>query len=307
MCDASAFNKSFRFPAGADVATIQHDLCKAATNHSLVMTKVWELFDMKELMQELARMTGGGQPTPVTESPFRSLLKQVQRLLQNANVITRLMQAFTRSMPDVAQYLNMALSTVNTLLSPDANNIGTMCDAVVNLIDEVPGYLQAQPYLVRVQIINSIAAELATSLDEFDDFLCDLPSMNVSMLFSKITDSDLLEEILLVDNEEYLRKTPFVCSELVRDAMLPQVKIQNMIADGVNGSYDKCIKKLMTENITIVNDLSSYLGLLGGLRDLLNSDSLASLKWLDPLRPILNGVLDGLFAQVSDHKREILE
>lgn len=300
LCDPAKFDTSFYFPSGVDVATIQHDLCAAATNHSLVMDQVWKLFDMKQLMVELSRLTGATAPTtPVAESPFRMFLKQAQRLLKNANVITRLMQAFSKDMPDVSQYLTMVLTTVNTMLTPDSNNIGGMCDAVVNLIDGVPQYQQAEFYLVRVEVINSIAAKAATSLDMLDEFLCEFPSMNMSTLINKVLDSDVLEELMLMGNQEYLKNKQFVCSNMVRDVMVQQTKLTNMIRDAVNNSYDRCIRKIATENITLITDVNSYLGLLGGMRDLLNSESLATLRWLDPLRPLINSVVDGLVGEVS--------
>ena len=293
LCDANQFSQSFHFANGVDVATIQKNLCKAARNNSLVMSKVWKLFDMKQLIEELSRLTGASAPTtPQVESPFRSMLKQIQVFLRNANVITRLMQAFSKDMPDIASYLNLMLNTVNSMIQPDANNIGKACDAVVNLIDEVPQFEQARPYLVRIQIVNAIAAKIATNLDELDDFLCELPSMNMSTILSKLTQTDLLDQMVFVDDAEYLAKTPFVCSNMVRDAMLPSIKINNMISTAVSGKYEYCINKLMTSEFAVANDLNLYLGLLSGFRDLLKAESLTS------LRPIFEEIIDSLLDQV---------
>lgn len=297
LCDAAQFNKSFSFAPGVDTEEIQTELCSASQNNSLIMQQVWDLLDLKALFTDATK--------PPTESPFKSMLKQIKRVLQNANIITRLIQAFNRDMPDVASYLQMALSTVSTMADPNANNIGGMCDALVNLIDETSAFETARPQLVRIQLVNSIIAEFATSLDSLDDFLCDLPSMNLSSLLLKAANSKLInipDVIRKVEDENYLASARFTCSAMVRDAMLPQAKIQNMIQDAMNGSFDVCIQKLATENITLLQDLNSYVGVLKGLRDLLTTDSIIKLKWLDPIRPLLTEVLTGLLDQVCYRK-----
>lgn len=301
LCDFAKFEESFKFPKGVDVATIQKQLCEASSNGSLVMHQVWQLFDMQQLVEELGRLVGE-KPAQLAESPFRSFMKQAQRFLQNTRVITRLIQMFDKQMPNVSMYVNALLTTVNTYLSPDSNNIGGMCDAAVELIEQVPQYSQARPYLAQMQKIYAIVAKMATSLDQFDEFLCDLSTMDMSMLIGKVMKSgalDLINEIVSVSNTSALSDAPFKCSQMIRDVMVPQQKIQNMINDAINGSYAVCIKKLQTQNITMLQELISYQSLLGGLRDILNSESLAQLEWLKPLRPLLNELIAGLVDQVG--------
>lgn len=310
LCDPVLFNQTFSFTEGVDIVTIQSQLCAATRgNNSLVMEDLWKMFDLKKLASEIGRLTGVGAPDankPLTESPFRTILKQFQRLLQNANVITRLMQAFNNDLPNVADYISLLLSTVNTYLQPDANSVGGMCDAVVNLIDEVPEFDMARPYLVNIQLINSIIAQVATSLDHVDEFMCELPSLNMSTLLYRVANSDLIElsdQLMLVNNMEYLKSAKFQCSQLVQDIIVPQEKIQHLITDALmpNGSMQTCFRKLVSENITILNDVNSVLGLLGGLRDLLMSDQLNNLVWLDGVRPLLNEVISGLLGEVTSH------
>lgn len=303
FCDPAIFSKSFLFPTGTDVATLQTDLCEASRNDSFVLQKVWQMFDMQMLASELSLLTGTQQPTQqLTESPFRTMLKQFERLLSNAHVITRLMEAFNKNMPEVSSYFTMALTTVNTVLDPTANNVGGMCDALVSLIDEVPEFKVAEPFLVQMQTGNSIMAKIATAIDGLDDFLCELPSLNMSTLLNNALDSDLLtivDKIVKINDADYLTTTPFKCSAMIRDSMLPQQKIQNLIVDAMNGSFEVCIRKLQTENITLLSELSSYTGLVNGIRDLLNSEVLQSLKWLEPIRPLLDDVIASLLGQVS--------
>lgn len=287
---------------------MQSQLCDATQgNGSLVLQDVWKMFDLKQLATEITRMTGGMPPAPdapLTESPFRTFLKQFQRILKNASVITRLMQAFNREMPDIASYLQLALSSLSTYLQPNVNNIGGMCDAVVSLVDKIPEFDEmVEPYLVNAQLINSIIAQIATSLDNVDDFMCEFPSMNISTLLYRIASSDLMDlsdEIILVNNQDYLKSAQFRCSKMIHDVMVPQEKIQHLISDAVmfNGSMQTCFRKLLTSNITIFNDVNSFLGLLGGLRDLLMSDALDGLAWLDAVRPLIDQVITSLLGEV---------
>lgn len=306
MCDPVLFNQTFSFPIGVDVPTIQSDLCTATQgNSSLVLEDVWKMLDLKQLAEEIARLTGGTAPTekPLTESPFRSVLRQFQRMLKNASLITRLMQAFNRDMPDIASYLQLLWTSISTYLTPDVTNIGGMCDAVVGLMDKIPEFDMAKPWLINAQLINSIAAQVATSLDNVDDFMCEFPSMNMSTLLMRIATSDLVslsDEIILVNNKDYLENAQFRCSQLLHDAMVPQAKIQNLITDAVmyNGSMQTCFRKLVTSEITILNDVESVMGLLGGLRDIIMSQPLSGIAWLDQVRPLLDQVISGLLGEV---------
>ena len=307
MCDPMLFNQTFSFPTGVDVPTIQSDLCAATSgNNSLVLEDIWKMLDLKQLAEEITKLTGGAPPSaskPLTESPFRTVLRQFQRLAKNASLITRLMQAFNRDMPDIASYLQLLWTSISTYLQPDVNNIGGMCDAVVNLVDKIPEFDLAKPWLINAQLINHIAAQVATSLDNFDEFMCEFPSMNMSTLLYRIASSDLIDisdEILRVNNQDYLSTAQFRCSQLIHDVMVPQEKIQHLITDAVmyNGSMQTCFRKFVTSEITILNDVNSVLGLLGGLRDLLMSQPLTGIEWLDQLRPLIDQVITGLLGQV---------
>ena len=48
--------------------------------------------------------------------------------------------------------------------------------------------------------------------------------------------------------------------------MAPQMHIQRMISDIQAGNYAICMRKIATSNLTLLEDLGTYAGLLTGLK-----------------------------------------
>mgnify|MGYP001794216656 CR=1 FL=1 len=299
ICDPATFNQTFAFPSGVDVTAIQESLCRSAQNNSLVIERLWSLLDIRDLAEKI--FDSQSSSAPVEERPFEKAMTQFERLLKNANVITALMRAFNQEMPDINQYVNMLYTTVATINNPTASKVGGMCDALVNLVDETSQYQVIRPYLIGSQLVNSVMATVATSLDNFDDFICELPSLNMSSLLMKIAESDLMsvgDELMRLYDQEHMRTAEFQCSALVRDTMIPSVKLQNFVMSIVNGTYQSCFEDLLTSNFTLLTDVNMYSAILMQLKDLLDSDAARSLQWLEPLRPLLTDIISQLISQV---------
>jgi len=191
LCNENQFSKVFVFVSGMKVSQIQQDLCAAAQNETLVMQQVWKAFNLQKLAEYISVITGTS-PEP-TESPFRTVFTQADRMLKSMNMMMQLMKTFSpqETLSKIADYINLAQKTVSTVLVQDSANIGGLCDAVVQLVDETDQWTAVQPYLVRQQIVASIIADVTENLSGLDDWLCDLPNLNISTLLTSIANSQL--------------------------------------------------------------------------------------------------------------------
>lgn len=302
FCDEANFHQVFLLPDGINATAIQSLTCDTIQTGNLVTQQIWDLLDIRQLAEGVLGSLSPSSPA-LTESPFATLLTQVERFLRNANMVTRLLEAFNRDMPEVSQYVNMLLTTVSTVNSPSASGAGEMCDALVNIIDEYPVYLQMKPYLIKAQISGAIGARIATSLDTIDDFMCDLPSMNISSIMMAFAQSDAIQVSSLIQrfmDDEYAMTADFKCSQLIRDSVIPQERIGSFIESIItkNGSFATCFEKLVTSDFTALEDVNTYLALLRGVQDLINSDGFSSLQWLEPIRPLLNEIIGSTLQQV---------
>lgn len=300
FCDPALFNSTFKFAKGVDVPAVQESLCRSAQNNTVVIEKYWKLLDIKDLAEKIIGIQANTEPQ-TTENAFEKAMIQVERLLKNANVVTALMQAFNKQMPDVQQYINMLYSTVAVINDQTVGKVGGLCDAFVNLVDETEYYEMAKPYLIGAQTVNSVMATIATSLDEFDDLICKLPSMNISTLLTTIGESKLItvsDELMRLFDPEYMKTAEFQCSALVRDSVIPSAKLQNFVMSIVNGTYQQCFEDLVTANFTLMQDMNMLSAVFVELRELLESDAARSIQWLEPLRPLLIDILSQLIDQV---------
>lgn len=304
FCNETVFNDIFTYPEGTDVVALRDQLCGNAQNGSLVIQQVADLFSLQTLANQLAAMTGTS-PETETQSPVMSLITQINRFVKNAELVTRLLSLFDSNMPnEIASYLSSLSGILTMVENPTVASAGELCDSVYNLVDEIPEVKEITWSLLANQEMQSIIAEVVQFVSKLDEFMCELPKLDAAALLLKLGNAEIWNLNGRIENfmdRSYMNSTDgFSCSATIHAADSVQLDITRMVT---NNSFAECYAELTTTRWALADDANNTQALVVGIAQLLNSDLFASLQWLEPVRPLLEFIMQDLLQVNGDLAR----